>query len=109
MQHQSLELRTSLGDLAEWIVNLWQIWIIIAGFVLVSSLALYYSERQSRTGSPRLSLMSALYLTVVMCLAYSGGNYEPASLLGRLVTLLNHVMGLFLVGIVVFIVTQALL
>jgi hypothetical protein len=53
--------------------------------------------------------MRALYVTVVMCLSYGESGFEPASPLGRLVTVLNHVMGLFVIGIVVFIVTQSIL
>lgn len=109
MPSHSLDLGVFLRDLVAWLANLWQIWIIMAGYAVASGVALYLSEGRDRNHARRLALTYALYVTVLMCVAYSENNYGPVSRIGRLLSVLNHVVGLFVVGIVVFIVTQSLL
>lgn len=105
MLAQSLELYRFGSDLALWIGHLWKIWAIMLVYVLVSAAALWLAQHWS---SHKWRAGTCLYLTVLACLGWTGGrDREPSSLLGKTVIVVGRLVGLFMIGIAVWIVTRA--
>ncbi len=87
-----------LRDLIQNIFHLWPLWIIFAVYILTSSLFIINSQT---------SYAQAILLTTMSILGISMKQYD-ASRLPTFIDVLDHLFGLFFIGIVVWLVTESI-